>query len=142
MQLNAYSIFDNKALQYHPPFFAATDGAAMRSFQDLVNDHNSTVSRHPGDYSLFRVGTFDDNKGFFAAVSPLVHVVDAVALVRVQPPLPVEHFDFAKAAPAQADWQTFERETREFMTAKGHTEAEIKKELASARRAHANGGAK
>lgn len=90
MLLRGYTIYDNKALQYHSPWFAASDGAAVRSFQDLVNDANTSISRHPGDYSLFFVGTYDDNKGLFAPVQPLVHVIDATALVAIQPKLPLE----------------------------------------------------
>lgn len=81
MMLNCYSIYDNKALQYHPPFFASTHGAATRSFADLANDISSNVGRHPGDYSLFCVGRYDDNKGAMLPCVPLEHVVDAVALL-------------------------------------------------------------
>lgn len=87
MILNAYSIYDRKALQYHPPFFASADGAAVRSMLDLVNDSNTNIGRHPGDYVLFRVGDWDDEHGKFSPHTVLVHVCDALSLVRVQPPL-------------------------------------------------------
>lgn len=80
MILRAYSLFDNKAVQYHQPFFSSTDGAATRSVRDLVEDTNTTVGRHPSDYSLWFVGTWDDQHGVFTSNNP-VHVVDAVALV-------------------------------------------------------------
>lgn len=84
MKLNAYTLFDNKALQYHPPFFAATDGSAIRSITDLVADSNTGPGRHPGDYVLYCCGTYDDNRGHFESESPLRHVVDAIALVSTQ----------------------------------------------------------
>lgn len=87
MLLNAYSIYDRKALQYHPPFYASTDGAAARSLSDLVQDQNTTVGRHPTDYVLYAVGTYDDQKGLLAPLSPLRHVVDAAAFVKIQPEL-------------------------------------------------------
>lgn len=90
MILRAYSIFDTKALQYHPPFYSSTDGAAVRSLSDLANDPNTNIGRHPADYVLYCVGTWDDNKGDFAPVSPLMHVMDAVALVKLTPELPIE----------------------------------------------------
>lgn len=93
MMIQSYSIFDNKALQYHPPFFSSTDGAAVRMLSDLVNDPNSSVGRHPGDYVLYCVGTWDDQHGAFAPLSPLRHVIDAVALVKIETALP-----FPKAA--------------------------------------------
>lgn len=89
MQIRAYTVFDNKALIYNTPFFAATDGAALRSFEELANDLNTTVGRHPGDYSLWWCGTYDDQSGVFAAQVPLVRVADAVALVKLQPGLPL-----------------------------------------------------
>lgn len=87
MKLNAYTVFDTKALQYHPPFFASTDGAAVRSLQDLANDPNTTVGRHPSDYVLYCAGTYDDSRGLLEPETPLRHVMDAVALVALQPPL-------------------------------------------------------
>lgn len=88
MILNAYAIFDRKALQYHPPFFASTDGAAVRSLGDLVGDLNTTVGRHPNDYVLFLVGRYDDQNGSFLPISPLVHVVDAISLAPAKHELP------------------------------------------------------
>lgn len=87
MIYHAYSIFDRKALVYHRPFFDVSDGSAVRSLSDNCNDPESAIGRHPGDYVLFRVGTYDDQKGELLPVSPLIHVADAIALVRQQTPL-------------------------------------------------------
>lgn len=84
MILNAYSLYDRKALQYHTPFFATADGSAVRSVSDLVADPNTTVGRHPGDYVLYRVGAYDDASGSMLPASVLEHIVDCSALVRVQ----------------------------------------------------------
>lgn len=80
MKLNAYCIYDRKALVYHAPFFAVADGAAARSFSDLANDANTTVGRHPADYILYRVGTFDDAIGNLLPETA-VHIADAATLV-------------------------------------------------------------
>lgn len=82
MLLRAYSIYDNKALQYHPPFFASADGAAVRSFSDAANDLQTNIGRHPSDFSLFFVGSFDDQHCSLVPELPIVHVVDAKALVK------------------------------------------------------------
>ncbi|QCQ84590.1 nonstructural protein [Blackfly microvirus SF02] len=81
-------MFDRKALIFHTPFFAVTDGAAVRSFADLVNDPNSTVSRHPTDYVLYRVGVFDDASGMLHGADPVNHIIDAISLVTFNPSLP------------------------------------------------------
>lgn len=86
MILRAYSLHDVKALQYHPPFFVSTDAAAIRMVQDLVNDLQTMVGKHPSDFKLYAVGTYDDLNGRFEPVPVLVHIVDAVALVPVAPP--------------------------------------------------------
>jgi len=89
MLLKAYCIYDNKALVYHAPFFAGTHGSATRMLSDLVSDQHTTVGRHPGDYVLYYVGDFDDSKGALIPRSPLDHVIDAIALVALQPSLPL-----------------------------------------------------
>jgi len=87
MMLNAYTVYDNKALAYNVPFFTSTDGQAVRMFADLANDSNTAVGRHPSDYSLFFIGSYDDQKGQLLAESPLRHVADAFAMLKIQPNL-------------------------------------------------------
>lgn len=85
MILLAYTIYDRKAHQYHAPFYAVADGAAVRSFMDIANDSSTTVGRHPGDYVLYRVGSFDDSNGSMLPTVGPEHVTDALPLVRNQP---------------------------------------------------------
>jgi hypothetical protein len=63
MRLNVYSIFDVAAGAYARPFFLQSDAAAMRLFGDEAVGADNPISAHPEDYSLFRIGTFDDQKG-------------------------------------------------------------------------------
>lgn len=85
MMLNAYSVYDNKALQYYPPFFASTDGAAVRSLSDMANDSSTNIGKHPGDYVLYCVGTYNDQNGELVAERPLRHVADATSLLKLAP---------------------------------------------------------
>lgn len=62
-QQNMYSIFDNKAGAYFAPFFAPTDGAAVRVVMDALEDKNTSLSRHPADYHLFHVGVWHGQTG-------------------------------------------------------------------------------
>lgn len=84
MKLLAYSVYDLKALIFHPPFFMPTDGAALRAFTDTANDLNTSIGRHPADFVLFCVGEYDDQTGWFEGLTPRRHVADATALVTVQ----------------------------------------------------------
>ncbi len=63
MKLNIYSIFDTAAGLYSRPILCSSDGEAMRVFFDLTGDAEHPVGRHPEDYSLFRLGIFDDTIG-------------------------------------------------------------------------------
>ncbi|WNK12408.1 MAG: nonstructural protein [Microvirus sp.] len=85
MLLNAYTVYDNKALNYSPPFFVNTDGAAVRMFADIANDMGTNVGRHPADFSLFCIGSFSDSDGSLERTLPIRHVIDATALLTIKP---------------------------------------------------------
>jgi hypothetical protein len=63
MRLNIYTIFDTASGAYLRPFFMRSDGEALRMFENESINAESPVGQHPEDYSLFRIGTYDDNKG-------------------------------------------------------------------------------
>lgn len=60
MRLNIYSVFDAAVGVYKRPFFAQADGEAIRAFGDIAADTDHEIGKHPEDYSLFRIGTWDD----------------------------------------------------------------------------------
>lgn len=77
-----FSVFDSKAAFYGTPFFMPNEAMAMRAFGDLVNDQNSSIAKHPEDYSLFFMGIFDDNVGTLKEVVPTC-LVTASSLLKV-----------------------------------------------------------
>lgn len=91
MMLNAYSIYDVKALQWHPPFYVSTDAAAARLLADVVHDPNTLIGRHPTDHVLYCVGTFNDASGELQPISPRRHVADAAAFVPLPPAVHMQH---------------------------------------------------
>ncbi len=60
MNLNIYSVFDCAAAAYMRPFFAQSDAEALRSFTDISIDADHPIGAHPEDYSLHRIGTYND----------------------------------------------------------------------------------
>lgn len=58
-----FSIYDIQARVYAAPFCFSTPGQAIRAFREVANDKNTMVGRHPKDYQLVSVGTFDDQTG-------------------------------------------------------------------------------
>lgn len=70
MKLLAFAIHDEKVGAYLNPFFATANGAAIRSFLDACTNKETPMSRHPADYRLYRVGSFDDHSGTFTPETP------------------------------------------------------------------------
>ncbi len=64
------TIYDSAANAYLRPFFARAPGEASRIFVDLVNDKDSPIGQHPGDYTLFVVGEFSELTGEVVACDP------------------------------------------------------------------------
>ncbi len=60
MKMNIYSIYDTAAAVYMRPFFCQADGQAMRMFSDISTDAEHDVGKHPEDYSLVRLGRWND----------------------------------------------------------------------------------
>lgn len=71
MILKAFSIFDVKSEVYARPFFMVANGEAVRAFSDLANDAATTVGKHPGDFKLVLIGSFDDAKGELLTCPPV-----------------------------------------------------------------------
>lgn len=56
-----YTVFDSASGVYDRPFVANSDGSAVRAFGDICMSADHPIGQHPEDYSLYRIGTFDDN---------------------------------------------------------------------------------
>ncbi len=63
MKLNAYTIYDVASGIYMRPFFSQADGQATRSFKDISTDADHEIGKHPEDYTLYRIGSFNDTTG-------------------------------------------------------------------------------
>jgi hypothetical protein len=65
MKMVIVSIMDTAAGAYGRPAFVASEGVAVRQFQDEVNrsSEDNQLYKHPDDFQLFYLGVFDDNTG-------------------------------------------------------------------------------
>lgn len=63
-----YAVRDIKADAFMNPFPVNTPGMAERAFTDVVNDPNQPLHKHPADYQLFEVGSFDEDTGLVAPI--------------------------------------------------------------------------
>jgi len=63
MKQLTFSIKDNKTGIYHRPMYLPHPQQAVRQFEQIVNDPQSTINRYPEDYQLVQLGEFDDETG-------------------------------------------------------------------------------
>jgi len=81
MNLNIYSIFDSAAQAFTQPFFMHNDGLAIRAFQDNVNASDNNIANHPHQFSLYKLGTYDDSNGLVTPETPPKSLALAIELV-------------------------------------------------------------
>ncbi len=60
MILKIFTIYDEKAKAYLPPFFLPESGMAIRTFKDCINSKEHQFAKNPDDYTLFALGFFND----------------------------------------------------------------------------------
>lgn len=58
-----YCVYDEKVKSFGMPFFKPSNPAAIRDFTDLAHDSNTTIGRHPEDYTLYQLGEYNDTEG-------------------------------------------------------------------------------
>lgn len=63
MKVQIYAIFDMASGTYEKPFFSPADDIVKREFLNVATAADHPINRHPKDYSLWRLGNFDDNTG-------------------------------------------------------------------------------
>lgn len=59
------ALWDNAVKAFAPPFFVPANGLAVRAFADRCKDPASDQAKHPHDFQLYHLGTFDDLSGAF-----------------------------------------------------------------------------
>lgn len=67
MQQFVYSVYDEKAKAYITPFFMHNDDMAIRIFTECAMSADHQFGRFPADYSLWRLGSWEDQKAVFTA---------------------------------------------------------------------------
>lgn len=65
MLQKVFCVFDSKVGAYMTPFFQRSTGEALRSWIDAVNQEKSNFGLHAEDYTLFELGTWDDETAQF-----------------------------------------------------------------------------
>lgn len=71
MMLQIFSVRDQAAGAFLPPFFMRSRGEAIRAFSEAVGDPQHQFAKHVSDFTLFCIGDFDDNSGMIRPVEPV-----------------------------------------------------------------------
>lgn len=72
MILIIVSVKDTAAQAFGRPIFVPSTAVAVRSFRDEVNrkDSNEDMAKHPEDFELYELGSFDDSNGVIDVSEP------------------------------------------------------------------------
>ena len=68
MLMYMYTVRDSASQLFGRPFYCINVGHAVRGFTDQVNDPadgQNDLFKHPDDFELYEVGTFDDADASF-----------------------------------------------------------------------------
>lgn len=78
--LNVVGVKDVRLNTFHQPTCVQHTAGMVRAFGDMLRDPNSDVAKHPEDYELYLLGTFDPDTGRFESCSPerLARAVDFI----------------------------------------------------------------
>lgn len=79
MIIGIFAVHDSATKAFCAPFFMQHDDAAIRAFKQAVNDAQSPISKSPGDYTLHRVGYWNDVAG--TIVPGVEQIAQAIALI-------------------------------------------------------------
>lgn len=76
MIFGIYAIKDAKS-SFMPCTVDTNDATAIRNFENAVRQPGSLLASHPNDFSLFKLGIYDDSDGSLDPVDPPKLLCDA-----------------------------------------------------------------
>lgn len=79
-----FVVRDTKVGAFATPFYLENISVAMRAFAHAANDPTTDVGRYPSDFSLYHLGTYDDETAKFDLMPEPFHLALASTLVEVK----------------------------------------------------------
>jgi len=70
MKMKIFSMYDTKLEGFMRPFFLQTEAVAVRAIIDLAKDPAEQTSKHPEDFVLYELGTFEDHSAVIDQLVP------------------------------------------------------------------------
>lgn len=81
MKLQVFSVHDGAVDAFMQPFYARSKAEALRMLTDTAQDPGSQFAKHPEDFALFHLGTYDDQVGGFELLGAPDHVISVLSLI-------------------------------------------------------------
>lgn len=86
MIFQVVAVYDVKARAFAPPFVVSHLDLALRALKDVANNPEHQVGRYPEDFTLYHLGSFDDENANFTLLEQKRNLATAVQFVSsVQP---------------------------------------------------------
>lgn len=79
-----YSVYDSKAERFLPPFLTENDATAKRLFCRACSDEDHDFHRFAEDYTLFRLGEFDEVEGILIPEEKPQSIIRAIHTPRLE----------------------------------------------------------
>lgn len=71
MKLCVMALYDGKVRAFSAPFFSPSEEAGVRAVLDQARGGgNETLNRHPEDFTIYRLGIYDDADGALVGEPP------------------------------------------------------------------------
>lgn len=78
MVKSIFVVYDSKGEFYSPPMLFVSKGEAIRSFSEWAVDQSIPIGKHPADFTLFSLGTWDDSSAKYQLHSTPISICTAL----------------------------------------------------------------
>lgn len=78
-----YSIYDEKACEFSPPFFTVNDNMAKRIVMESLRGNGNMLSTYPDDFKLYKIGQFNKVAGTVVGVNTPSLIASVTELVAI-----------------------------------------------------------
>ncbi len=80
MIMKIFTIKDKKST-YGQLFTELNQLVALRNFNEVCNDVNTMIYKHPEDYALYEIGEYDNETGEIKGYKTLKEIAQAISFV-------------------------------------------------------------
>lgn len=80
--MKIFSVYDDKADAFLPPFFFKTEAQALRAFAAAANEEGHDFQKHAADYTLFEIGDFSEQVGNIKGLDAIKNLGNALMMLK------------------------------------------------------------